>query len=80
MAGYLKICTLRRRRVPAAAQLPLPPAAHKRHLRKEKAGSMSRPDVEGIVFDERLNLVVFEFDARQDSEPIAGPEERDWNH
>jgi len=80
VAGYLKICTLRRRRVPAAAQLPLPPAARKRHLRKEKVGSMSRPDVEGIIFDERFDLVAFEFGAREHAEFTAGPEERDWNH
>jgi len=80
VAGHLKICTLRHRRVPAAAQLPLPPAAHKRHLRKEKAGSMSRPEVKGIVFDKRLDLVVFEFGAREDAEFTAGPEERDRNH
>nr|ASK47330.1 hypothetical protein [Agrobacterium tomkonis] len=35
--------------LPAAAQLPLPPAARKRHQGEENAGSMSRPRMEFML-------------------------------
>lgn len=41
---------------------------------------MSRPVFKGIVFGEGLDLIVFEFGARQDADCVAGAEERDRDH
>lgn len=41
---------------------------------------MSRPLFKGIVFGEGLDLIIVEFDARQDAECVAGAEERDRDH